>query len=119
MVAIGVLAGWLILAIVGAVATIWWSRRLWRQRKELSLRVRTMTTIVATSAVIGGLGTVVGLIKAFGAVGGESVDPSQKARMLAEGIAGAMNYTALGMVVWFPSVVVRFFMMRKPSDRSA
>jgi hypothetical protein len=29
-----------------------------------------------------------GFVKAFGAVGGESVDPSQKARTLAEGTSG-------------------------------
>jgi biopolymer transport protein ExbB len=43
-------------------------------------------------------GTIVGLIKAFGAVGGESVDPSQKARILAEGISEAMNCTAFGLI---------------------
>ena len=35
----------------------------------------------------------------FGAVGGESVDPSQKARILAEGISEAMNCTAFGLIV--------------------
>lgn len=118
MVALGVLAGWLILAILGAVVTIWWSRRVWGRRKERSLRIRTVAAILVASAVLGALGTVVGLIKAFGAVGGESVDPSQRARILAEGIAEAMNYTAFGMVVWLPSVVVLFFMMRNPSGRS-
>src|SRR5437868_9467998 len=51
-------------------------------------------------AMLSGLfGTIVGLIKAFGAVGGESVDPSQKARILAEGISEAMNCTAFGLIV--------------------
>src|SRR3954471_9171230 len=50
-------------------------------------------------AMLSGLfGTIVGLIKAFGAVGGESVDPSQKARILAEGISEAMNCTAFGLL---------------------
>src|SRR5450755_2185343 len=50
-------------------------------------------------AMFSGLfGTIVGLIKAFGAVGGESVDPSQKARILAEGISEAMNCTAFGLL---------------------
>jgi biopolymer transport protein ExbB len=53
----------------------------------------------ANLAMLCGLfGTIVGLIKAFGAVGGESVDPSQKARILAEGIAEAMNCTAFGLL---------------------
>ena len=50
-------------------------------------------------AMLSGLfGTIVGLIKAFGAVGGESVDPIQKARILAEGISEAMNFTAFGLL---------------------
>lgn len=53
----------------------------------------------ANLAMLSGLfGTIVGLIKAFGAVGGESVDPSQKARILAEGISEAMNCTAFGLI---------------------
>jgi biopolymer transport protein ExbB/TolQ len=42
---------------------------------------------------------VTGLIMAFGAVSGESVDPSQKARILAQGISEAMNCTAFGLIV--------------------
>jgi biopolymer transport protein ExbB/TolQ len=45
------------------------------------------------------LGTVSGLITAIGAVSGESVDPSQKARILAQGISEAMNCTAFGLIV--------------------
>jgi biopolymer transport protein ExbB/TolQ len=55
--------------------------------------------LFANLAMLSGLfGTIVGLIKAFGAVGGESVDPSQKARILAEGISEAMNCTAFGLL---------------------
>jgi len=55
--------------------------------------------LFANLAMLSGLfGTIVGLIKAFGAVGGESVDPSQKARILAEGISEAMNCTAFGLI---------------------
>ena len=55
--------------------------------------------VAVTAFALGLCGTVVGLVKAFGAVGGESVDPSQKARILAEGISEAMNCTAAGMFV--------------------
>lgn len=54
--------------------------------------------LFANLAMLSGLlGTILGLIKSFGAVGGESVDPSQKARILAEGISEAMNCTAFGL----------------------
>ena len=55
--------------------------------------------LFANLAMLSGLfGTIIGLIKAFGAVGGESIDPSQKARILAEGISEAMNCTAFGLM---------------------
>lgn len=58
-----------------------------------------LLALFANLAMLNGLfGTIVGLIKAFGAVGGESVDPSQKARILAEGISEAMNCTAWGLL---------------------
>lgn len=44
------------------------------------------------------VGVLLGMIKLFGAVGGESVDPSQKARLLAEGISEAMNGVAFGLL---------------------
>jgi len=56
--------------------------------------------LLANLAMLSGLlGTVSGLIVSFGAVSGESVDPSQKARILAEGISEAMNCTAFGLMV--------------------
>jgi biopolymer transport protein ExbB/TolQ len=108
-----VLATWLILSVVGAVATAWWTRRLWRRRSELATGTKILAAVVATAAMFGALGTLVGIVKAFGAVGGESVDPSQKARILAEGIAEAINCTAFGLIVWVPSVIVLAFAMRR------
>jgi biopolymer transport protein ExbB len=56
--------------------------------------------LMANLAMLSGLlGTVSGLITSFGAVSGESVDASQKARILAEGISEAMNCTAFGLIV--------------------
>jgi biopolymer transport protein ExbB len=55
--------------------------------------------LFANLAMLNGLlGTIVGLIKAFGAVAGEGVSPDQKARILAEGISEAMNCTAFGLI---------------------
>lgn len=62
--------------------------------------------LFANLAMLSGLfGTILGLIKAFGAVGGESVDPSQKARILAEGISEAMNCTAFGLLAAIVALV--------------
>jgi biopolymer transport protein ExbB/TolQ len=62
--------------------------------------------LYANLAMLCGLfGTIVGLIKSFGSVGGESVDPSQKARILADGISEAMNCTAFGLLTAIVAVI--------------
>jgi biopolymer transport protein ExbB len=47
---------------------------------------------------LGLLGTLTGLVRGTTSCSGESVDPSQKARILAEGISEAMNCTAFGLL---------------------
>ena len=47
----------------------------------------------------GALGTCAGLIKAVGAVGGKSVDPSREALNLAVGMSQALNCAAFGALV--------------------
>jgi len=69
-----------------------------QHRKRLSRLLLACLAVVGIVIVSGLFGTVVGLVVAFGAVGDESVDPSQKARILAEGISEAMNCTAFGVV---------------------
>ncbi|HEU4406533.1 MAG TPA: MotA/TolQ/ExbB proton channel family protein [Polyangiaceae bacterium] len=57
-------------------------------------------TLLSNLAMLSGLlGTVYGLIESFGAVSGEGVDPSQKARILAHGISEAMHCTFFGLLV--------------------
>jgi biopolymer transport protein ExbB len=70
-----------------------------RELPKLSARTSLLGLFANLSMLSGLLGTVTGLIIAFGSVGGESVDPSQKARVLAQGISEAMNCTAFGLVV--------------------
>ena len=104
---------WFVLVVVGAIGTVWWLRRLWKRRGELASSAKTAAVVFAASAMLGALGTSLGLIKAFGAVGGESVDPSQKARILGEGISEAINFTALAMLLWIPSWIVLAILARK------
>jgi hypothetical protein len=52
--------------------------------------------VTLATPMVGGAATGVGLTSAFAASG--TVDPSQKARVLAEGISEAMNGAALGVV---------------------
>jgi biopolymer transport protein ExbB len=69
-----------------------------REMPKIATRTGYLALFANLAMLCGLFGTIVGLIKAFGAVGGESVDPSQKARILAEGISEAMNCTAFGLI---------------------
>src|SRR5882724_5247153 len=69
-----------------------------REMPRINKRTGYLALFANLAMLCGLFGTIVGLIKAFGAVGGESVDPSQKARILAEGISEAMNCTAFGLL---------------------
>lgn len=111
--AVDVMALWFVLGF-GLVFVIgWWLRRLWRRRKELGVGRRVLVLVVGALVLFGTLGTLVGLVKAFGAVGGESVDPSQKARILAEGISEAMNCTVFGLLLGVPSSLALALLTRK------
>ena len=70
-----------------------------REIPKISKRTGFLALLANLAMLCGLLGTVSGLIQSFGAVSGESVDPSQKARILAEGISEAMNCTAFGLIV--------------------
>jgi len=91
--------------------------RTWKRRKGASLATKLLVAVVAAAAAFGSIGALLGLIRAFGAVGGQSVDPSQKARILAEGISEAMNWTALALVFWVPSVIAALVLSRTNNRR--
>ncbi len=69
-----------------------------REMPRINKRTGYLALFSNLAMLSGLLGTILGLIKAFGAVGGESIDPSQKARILAEGISAAMVCTAFGLL---------------------
>lgn len=100
---------WLLYAVAGTAITIWLVRRLWKGATSATKRV---AALVAGSAVGSIIVTLLGLVKLFGAVGGVSVDPSQQARILAEGSSGAMNFLVFGALVWLPSVVAAWVILR-------
>ena len=70
-----------------------------REIPKIAKRTGYLALLANLSMLTGLLGTVYGLIVAFGAVSGESVDPSQKARILAEGISEAMHCKLFGLGV--------------------
>jgi biopolymer transport protein ExbB len=63
------------------------------------------------STLLGLLGTIQGLIASFAAVA--QAEASQKAQLLAEGIAVAMNTTALGLISAISLMVIHSFLMAR------
>lgn len=112
MVALGILLFWLAALLLSGFGTARLCRRCWTHRRELPRAARVLPWFVALTALAGALGTLFGLVKAFSALGGESVDPAQKAARLAQGISEAMNATAFSTLFWLPSVVALALLAR-------
>jgi biopolymer transport protein ExbB/TolQ len=67
---------------------------------RLEKRTHYLAMFANISTLLGLLGTIIGLIKAFTAVA--QVDPSMKAEILSTSISVAMNTTAFGLIVAIP-----------------
>lgn len=71
---------------------------------KITERLGYLALIANAGMLFGLLGTVFGLIQQFAAVG--SADAAQKQLLMAQGIAHAMNNTALGLLVALPMLIV-------------
>jgi biopolymer transport protein ExbB/TolQ len=74
-----------------------------RETPRIEARTGYMAMIGNAAMLAGLLGTVTGLIRCFEAVA--TVNPADKATILAAGISEAMNCTAFGLLVAIPSLV--------------
>lgn len=76
-----------------------------RELPKIEHRTAYLSLLANLAMLSGLLGTITGLIAAFGAVGGghgeggPTIDPARKAELLAGGISEAMNCTAFGLIV--------------------
>ena len=78
---------------------------------RISARTGYLAMLANVSTMVGLLGTIFGLIQAFAAV--SAADPEAKGRILASGIAMAMNTTAFGLIVAIPQLIVHSFLTSK------
>lgn len=78
---------------------------------KVELRLNYLQMIANISTLFGLLGTIQGLIQSFAAVAG--ADPEQKAQLLTEGIAKAMNTTFLGLLAAISIMVLHTFLSTK------
>jgi len=74
-----------------------------REAPVVERRTGYLAMIGNVATLLGLLGTIVGLIKSFGAV--SAANPADKATILSQGISEAMNCTAFGLGVAIPSLI--------------
>lgn len=67
-------------------------------------RLNSLPALANISTLLGLLGTIVGLIEAFEAL--EKATPETRQKLLAKGIALAMNTTAFGLIIAIPTLAV-------------
>jgi biopolymer transport protein ExbB len=83
---------------------------------QLEKRTHYLATAANVATLLGLLGTVNGLIHAFSAVA--TVNPAEKANLLAASISEAMNCTAFGLMTAVPILVVHAFLQAKTTGLS-
>mgnify|MGYP003733685719 FL=1 len=81
---------------------------------KVELRLNYLQLIANISTLFGLLGTIQGLMQSFSAVA--SVDPAQKAELLAAGISKAMNTTFLGLLAAITIMMLHTYLSSK-SDK--
>jgi biopolymer transport protein ExbB len=78
---------------------------------KVDKRLNYLALIANVSTLMGLLGTIQGLIQSFAAVA--SADPSAKSKLLAMGIAKAMNTTAFGLISAISIMVIHSILVTK------
>jgi biopolymer transport protein ExbB len=71
-------------------------------------RLNTLPALANIATLLGLLGTIIGLIEAFEAL--EKATPETRQKLLAKGIALAMNTTAFGLVVAIPTLTAHIIL---------
>ena len=80
---------------------------------KLQERTGFLAMIANVATLIGLMGTIYGLIAAFRSVSAPGIDATEKSRLLAAGIAVAMNTTLTGLIVAVPAILLYTFLHNK------
>lgn len=81
---------------------------------RLEKRTHYIATFSNVITLVGLLGTIMGLIKAFTAVA--QVNPAEKAELLSASISIAMNNTAFALMVAIPFLLIHAFLQARTSE---
>ena len=81
---------------------------------QLEKRTHYLATFANIATLLGLLGTIIGLIRAFTAVSG--ANPAEKADLLSASISVAMNTTAFGLIVAIPLLLMHAVLQTKTTE---
>jgi len=81
---------------------------------RLEKRTAYIATLANIATLLGLLGTIIGLIQAFTAVA--NADPAEKAALLSQSIAVAMNTTAFGLIAAIPLLLLHTTIQNKTNE---
>ncbi|NNF15442.1 MAG: MotA/TolQ/ExbB proton channel family protein [Gammaproteobacteria bacterium] len=81
---------------------------------RLEKRTHYLATFANIATLLGLLGTIIGLIKAFTAVA--AANPAEKADLLSASISVAMNTTAFGLMVAIPLLLMHSVLQTKTTE---
>lgn len=79
----------------------------------ITKRATMLPSLANIATLLGLLGTILGLITAFGALSDPSIPPDKRQALLSNGISIAMNTTAMGLFVAIPSLFIQLFISAK------
>ncbi len=83
---------------------------------ELQKRTNYLSMLANVATLTGLMGTIYGLIIAFEAIGGTEIAEADKPKVLAQGIAVAMNTTIFGLFVAVPTLIAYNIIQNKTSQ---
>ena len=81
---------------------------------RLEKRTHYLATFANIATLLGLLGTIIGLIRAFTAV--SNANPAEKADMLSASISVAMNTTAFGLMAAIPLLLIHTILQTKTTE---
>jgi biopolymer transport protein ExbB/TolQ len=87
------------------------------EQERIQARISFLAMIANVATLLGLLGTILGLIQSFEAVG--SASAQQRSALLAAGISTAMNATMFGLAVAIPCMVAFSFLTNRANRLSA
>ncbi|GAB4368567.1 MAG: hypothetical protein Kow0042_09800 [Calditrichia bacterium] len=83
---------------------------------QLQKRTNYLSMLANVATLTGLMGTIYGLIIAFEAVGGAEIAEADKPKILAQGIAVAMNTTIFGLAVAVPTLILYNIIQNKTTQ---